>query len=1329
MDMPELSDLNFDLLLQPPIERHNAVTPPYEQVPLPGPPADAAAGEKKRRLAERIAQVDELVQQVKQLQEQNRQMADMQSTAQEVTELYQREKEQRVGLEERFRELSNRNADLENRLDVQVATCENLQEELLKRGLPVDAKDVLSILMQLSEQLGGDGGLGRRDFNILKKLKEHCKTMEIAVPSPKCPSPRSKSRKPTSHANQSTQTDPEPVKKKPVLCSVAVQAGRVVETRNQGTQHKKTTTTRGTTTASFITKHDVGTSFPEPKAMPNVHEILDEMLSWRIETVSPLSPLRSWSSEEKISSTVSVSTCTSLCDIYREIDYISERPSQIKVSASRPPSRTMLDSVKEEARYPACHKELARELLNILPQNQSCLPNLPAQVFDELWQVFGQMVLGLLQRRSTPASVSQADFASWLHEIYENTQGQNTEATAGTKGKNGRQNLSFGGLIQSTFLLDFACGPDSVDPDADTVVASSNISNAGDVTPIRLPLKPTERKPTSEKPKKRKATCNGKTFKKCRLDLRPQKLDKESGTQKISAAAEYEKGPETAIQFLSNLNTFNMANCDNFNMELDEQEKYLLQLTTNVRSQHKHQETSTEEMRTGTGSPKGPFQPQVQSARANTPAVQEEKDSSFKDDAQKPEETKATNNFISYGLPEQSDTQSQQTETTLTTEEQLILSSLKSTECGPIENGPETKGASFTSLFGSDSESSDGELSPPPNLGLGLSIAACEDNEKGQRTLPKMIQKSTFENNSDFKYESNQVNPGESYSSSDEEACLIIDEDVDISDLLDEQVASEKPFMRPKPSKMQTQSVSASPVETVRLTRLRVKQMLTVQEPRTDVRASLVEQIQGRLKQASVSDEDAKLLEPNEKSSEVHTKANKIKINQTSEVEATKPGEQQEQESYFEQSCEIIEISPASPIHEPIEMSYPVDIPLEQSHGKKVEGELTPLLHYVIQMSKRPKKGKKAASVRNRLNATIARFIKELTFSCSDFAIEIYRVTKDEAQISDAIITLTCESDVEDCPLRLINALQYLNLTDRFLSEIELRLFANFKDRPEANLSLKYVKLYLRVAAMRGGYENPTRLLLAKIIYHFDRDMPILVMELLTQFPTLLPHREQRAYDHGDPLITVIKHILMHRVFDLHDPEGPERLLLSKLRFQYHFAQFEPTGPQVLDNLIEKLKAERLEHLGYAFALFCRRSSFVNVAKKALDEQLMPLAASFCDLAGQDEAYDARLQTLVQCISMVLKPLPLDTDLSAYLGLFRRLLVAVPRPGVQQSVVQAVLRLQRFGYHHAQDTLHNYRPNYPLEPLTRAMLRSYAERRNQFQFIRNNAKATRGLVE
>ncbi|XP_041449053.1 little elongation complex subunit 1 isoform X2 [Drosophila obscura] len=1346
MAMPEnlqFPEINIDHLLGQCAQGGTFLTPQFRHSSIPK--SNTNAQSKRRRLSERICDNDELIRKLKQLQGHNQKLTDTQRTAKEVTDLYTKEKQQRIELERQCQELGGRCNELEIKLDAQVTNCENLEEELKVRALPMDAKDLVEAYMQLAHRVGDDAGLPRREQNIMKKVRDYCKSAKIAVPEPK--SPNTKAKRKGNQSTMKTQSTQTSTKLATNTCSIGVQVVNLVETRNQGTQHKNTTTTRGTTTASFIKYRDVGTCFPEPKPPPNVRQILDEMLSWHSHDIAkPLSPIMDplFVVEEDIpihkTSTTDVGTCTMLCNVHREIDFMPEVPSQLKVSTSRPPSRTMLESVKDETltgggNVPAGHnKEFAREILNFLPHNQSCLANLPPQAFDELWQVIGQMVLCLLHRRSNPPqspppSINQMDFTSWLYALYEGTLTHPV-----IEKQLGPEHASSGSSKKDNYESDTdGRGMDVGTDPMDLIAESPNISIRGELTPIHLPPKPPKPpKERKQKSRKRKAASLLKPIPKRKpVELPSHEAPLQVANESMQVHQEVEcPAPETAIQFISNLNTFNIPYCDNLDYELDSEERYLLHLTTNgpgIQGTEPRGGETDEDVQLSKGNSDEETsleqpQPAQEELNENVEHATSETDSwpvecnsqVFTDEDTSPEqllpiqeeliESEEDATSENHSLPAECNSQF------VTDEETSLEQQTKLSENEDVR-APGICGNNMPFFLDDKEDRAEPEqAADPPKLStavhtnFNLELFGSESDSEGGATSEEQLPSDSF----DFSCSTSEESEDESQLVIEEESCSPTPQSP----------KSQSPLRSAFSPLKRNERASESPQKEVRLTRLRAKQ---------------IEMEQNSLKEQLAKDIDTKGEQTPKQEDE-----RRAERKETKEME------------HKTSSCYDLE-SPASPPSQETNDSDspPIEIPLELSGCPRGDAEPKAMLMHVLEAPKGRVKGPKHHSQTqlDMLCSTIKRYLTDtmqLDSTCSDFSLEVFKVTQDVAVIVHVMLKTFCQMTYDwtepqpNDPLdRLLNALRYFEVfrgqsqpsyTQSFLCALEKRLFRLTKERLQWDWSITCVKLYLQMVRLQLShsnpetYENPSRLLLAKILYHYDKEVPQLAYEVLCCHPTVLPHREEREYNNSDPLITVIKHLLMSRKYDVGEPNGSGRLLLSKLRFEYHFQPFEPTSEQVLENLVSKLKVGHLEQLSYAFALFCRRSTRVDVLNNVLAQHLVPLASSYCDLSAHTDAYDVRLAGILQCISVVVKPLPIETDISGYMGLFKRLLVAVPRPGVQEAAVQAILRLQRFGFKHALDALQNYRPNYQLSPLTRAMMRSFVQRRRVFHFQMKHAQ-------
>ncbi|XP_039954975.1 little elongation complex subunit 1 [Bactrocera tryoni] len=278
------------------------------------------------------------------------------------------------------------------------------------------------------------------------------------------------------------------------------------------------------------------------------------------------------------------------------------------------------------------------------------------------------------------------------------------------------------------------------------------------------------------------------------------------------------------------------------------------------------------------------------------------------------------------------------------------------------------------------------------------------------------------------------------------------------------------------------------------------------------------------------------------------------------------------------------------------------------------------------------------------------------------------------------------------------------------LQKIENRLFSYlWNEKLSLNTILNLTQLYLIVIPLHNAAHNPARLFIAKSLYYHNKRASPMIYEVLCWYPTTLPHRDESNYDKSDALITVIQHLLMCTTYNMDTKDLRHRELLSMLRFEYHFEPFKPKAPEVLTNLVTKLKSGKLTNLMYAFAIFCKRN--LKLVDILLQQQLLPLAEEYYTRVQHTNEYDERIAVLMDCISAVVKPLPLTTDVSVYFSIFERFLCAVQRPVVQEAAVLAILRFQRFCQTRCFHALANFKPHYPLQMVTTNALKTFVHRK------------------
>ncbi|EDW01058.1 little elongation complex subunit 1 [Drosophila grimshawi] len=1197
------------------------------------------SAKKARRLAEQIAETDKLR---RQFEDQKQQLRELQRTANEVTEIYQREKQQRVELELRTVANSQLCEDLKQQLEDQRISCEQLQDQLHVKVLPIQVEDMVRMYMQ---RIGRDAHAGvttRPERMMIMQLTEYCSSANISIPQLKKrtkPQQQQQELQPPQNVVPSrsemcsiaVQTDDVP--SRPAMCSIAVQTEKL-STRNQGIQHKNTTTTRATTTASLIQTNDVGTSCPYAKPAPNAQQILDEMLSWRKTPVSPICDPPDAVATATVTATTttcSMGTCTDLCNVLRAIDFLPKVPATVKCSDSRPPSRGNYESVKDEMAMPTdlsgYSHDTPKNLLGFLPHNQSILAKMPPQDFEEIWQVLGKMILVALRHPTN--AISQADCHSWFDELLEISINQPNNVACDSNNQNDGDEFTAASKK-----------PTPIDIGTEPIKESSSQPKIGlELTPIRLPPVP---------------KINPKTNK-------VQKTVPHS-----TNAPEQEQPNETAVHFLSNLYAYHKPNLDNLDIELDAEERQLLHLTTATLIPNQQlqnvpvycEQVAHQLPQIGNAA--------VDSQKQLVQAADSEQVANA-DEHLLPSISNAAAN--SPKLPNAALDCEPGNPITVNAKEQRLPEICSSPVDGEHVAAKDSNQQLTLSLFGNDADSEDEEAE------------MLTHEQTSNRLIQIAPEEDAIHSDEDSIDDDHNLIIDEAYSQS--YPCSVDDNQGSTPDCITmPQENDEKPAQQLHVDKRKRKSSSMCESQPVvkRFTRLQAKKQL--------------------------------LLESDNLKSEVQP------------------------------SC-IYDCSPMSPIAtngcEESEQSEPIEIPLEPPVGEQGESAPKALLCYVINslkdgtkqrgIRKQQQQTQMSSKQSDQLKRQIIAYLKHPAPSELETCAQLVNTDDNQDVVINAIISASSELkdnnalEVLLCVLVPCNFKRSL-LIERLIHRLEQCLFHPNK-RGTTQLALEYVRLSLQLMRLQANLaepleyqnQNPARLLLTKILYHYNRDMTLLVLEVLSHFPTVLPHREERAYDNADPLITVIKHCLMCHKYEVQAPDGPDRALLSALRFQYHFQPFEPTRQQVITNLVEKLKAGHVHQLSYAFALFCKCVQGSFAIKDVLAAQLLPLVDDYCGLCTRSEEYDGRMECLLQCISMIVKQLPLDSkiDISVYIALFQQVLVAVPRPQVQQAAVQAILRTQRFGYAFALDALRSYRPNYPLTSMTRAMLRSFAERRWQYK--------------
>ena len=444
----------------------------------------------KLEMAQSITKADELLGVIDRLKNENNelqsQLKDFQRTAQEIQMLYSKEKEEHEAKKKKYIDLETKYENIDDDLINKTMENDQMKARLEEyKGRPINFNDLVVKYVKLMNKLEGDDVLKySSDKDLLEKLKDYCYNMKLKISSNNSPKKQKvKTRKiktveafvqcniyeetmtpnkttslPTEMENFSEREKQKSTVASSTQCNLLVEnvAAKAItkdrttqcytSKRDQGSQYISTMITRQTNTEKVIQKHvHVQTMFPEDQTAPPVDDILNTFIKWaHIRSVSPFqeSPPH-FSTQEQLKSFKTTGTCTMLCNIRRKIDYLPPNISKIKQeiitpSASPTPNtqrimnrqyNTMLPNVNVDTINQNQHHAIFN-LLNTAA-NTSSLGEFTCNAFNELWQIFGKMLLNLLQSSNagisnshTNSTINQQQFLDWLMGLYVSSQAQ-----------------------------------------------------------------------------------------------------------------------------------------------------------------------------------------------------------------------------------------------------------------------------------------------------------------------------------------------------------------------------------------------------------------------------------------------------------------------------------------------------------------------------------------------------------------------------------------------------------------------------------------------------------------------------------------------------------------------------------------------------------------------------------------------------------------------------------------------------------------------------------------------------------------------------------------
>ncbi|XP_053690372.1 uncharacterized protein LOC128738913 [Sabethes cyaneus] len=293
------------------------------------------------------------------------------------------------------------------------------------------------------------------------------------------------------------------------------------------------------------------------------------------------------------------------------------------------------------------------------------------------------------------------------------------------------------------------------------------------------------------------------------------------------------------------------------------------------------------------------------------------------------------------------------------------------------------------------------------------------------------------------------------------------------------------------------------------------------------------------------------------------------------------------------------------------------------------------------------------------------------------------------------------------------------NLDRVMLQEIDRKVFTLKSDKEKLEELIAVTHLYIGICDCNRLYGCTARLYIFKSLYYFNfKGLPLLY-HVLKAFPHALPKKSSMHYDNSDAMVSTLRTILMNlnykeRSSDLNAHMFKKTELHKLLKFFYGYQQGSPTYEELIVNLVEKIKANKLRNVDYCLILVAKRKGYEWSKKHIVEKYLYPLLDDYLKRLDADGKLNEQVVCLIFTISSILKTSPNGQDITGFMqNLGRIVQMTNGNPMVQESAVAALLRMSRYGFADIYEWLCKWRPNYAVSVRTKLMLATFVHRKEQ----------------
>lgn len=297
------------------------------------------------------------------------------------------------------------------------------------------------------------------------------------------------------------------------------------------------------------------------------------------------------------------------------------------------------------------------------------------------------------------------------------------------------------------------------------------------------------------------------------------------------------------------------------------------------------------------------------------------------------------------------------------------------------------------------------------------------------------------------------------------------------------------------------------------------------------------------------------------------------------------------------------------------------------------------------------------------------------------------------------------------------------------LHEIDRRVFTlkagADKVMLESITALTY--LYIGISDSSRLYGCTARLFIYKCLYYYNfKGLPLIYL-VLKAFPHALPKKGSVYYDNSDAMVSTIRTVLMNINF-MERSNAPDAALYKKaelmklFKYFYGYQPGQPTYDELITNLVEKIKANKLKNVDYCLILVAKRKGYEWAKDAIVQKHLYPLLNDYLkQLDSTANNSSPQLTNQICClmftISAILKTQPNFQDVSRYMQMFGNIVqLAAGGAGtcnqrVQEAAVAGLVRFTRFGFADIYEWLARWSPAYEVSGRTKLMLATFVHRK------------------